>query len=265
MKISKYVYLFPLILVFLTLIFHNLLQPIREEIPPIEILPKQYAALDALILLFVTVFSSFLLLIIFKKSRLLLKVFLTLIALFSIFFTFLIYWSLIEQLVNYSLLISLIITIIAVIAIVKNMHLIYSTILLMSMIGVGCILNFSIPLTTKYLLLLVYSIFDILSVYKGFLRTMLGSKSISKLDVFAPLMARINGLNIGAGDIIFYSMTASLALDFGEIALIMVTITLFIGFLFDLWLLRKQRIVPGLPAPIILSLIAIYLYDLITP
>ena len=259
-RFSGLIYTFPLGLSFTVLLVHELMTKIRKEVPTIELLPKEFSLFDAFIFLLLTVISSIVILMIFKKSILLLKLILLFSALFLIFTSYLLLLSIIMELVLALITVSLLVTL-ALLALIYQKFEVYSSILFVAMVIVGCILNFSLPSLTKFLLLAVYSLFDLYSVQKGFLKTIIGQ--ISKLYIFSPLMIRVDSISIGVGDIVFFSLISSFSLDYGLVAFFIVTVCLVVGFLVNLWLLDRKRVIPGLPIPILLSLSCLFTYSLI--
>ena len=267
-RFKPYIYFFPLLLILTTFSVHSVLSPVKEVIPEFKI-PEAYAPLDAVLLLTLTFFSGLFLLFVFKRSVFFLKLILSSFSLYIVFFTAVFYWEAMSIKFEFlnslsSIYIGILATAVAAVAILMKLDILYSPLLFTTMIGVGCILNFSMVVSTKIALMIVYSIFDLYSVYRGALGKMLGSSGNPKskaIDLFFPLLVKINGLSVGSGDVVFYSMASSLSIDLGIAPFIAVSTALFIGFLIDLWLLKKKRVVPGLPIPIILSLIAIVIWE----
>lgn len=259
-KFNGLIYTFPFILSLVVLLIHDLMTKIREEIPIIELLPKEFSLFDAFVFLLLTVISSIAILVIFKKSLSLLKIIFILSALFLIFASYLLLLSIIMGFLL-AFIIDAFLVVLALLTLMYQKFRIYSSILFIAMVIVGCILNFSLPPSTKFVLLAVYSLFDLYSVQKGFLKTIIGQ--ISRLYVFSPLMIRIDSLSMGVGDIVFFSLISSFSLDYDLIAFCVVTICLIVGFLINLRLLNKKRVIPGLPIPILLSLSCLFIYSLV--
>ncbi|RLG60763.1 hypothetical protein DRN86_01725 [Candidatus Geothermarchaeota archaeon] len=267
MKFKPQVYLFPFMLSLITLISHRVLISIENQIPELRIIPEPYAPLDAVVFLTLTILSSLVLLLILKQSKVLLRLILTFIILILTFLTTSIYREATLQAIGlnllppYGLCIDVLITVTMALSILYKLNIVHSIILFLTMVGIGCLLDFSIPsFSTKIVLLIIYSAFDVFSAYKGFLKHFF---KLSSRDAFSIFLIKIDKLAVGSGDIILYSMILSLSLDFGMIAFMMVFLGISTGFFIDLRVLSRYKMIPGLPIPVALSLIGLLIYNLL--
>ena len=117
--------------------------------------------------------------------------------------------------------------------------------------GAGAAIGMGIPYWTFFILTVGISIYDILAVYKGHLST-LTKEDASTLK---GLTVEVGDLIIGLGDLFFYSLTLSAIQRYlGFIPAIPAFISLLIGYTITILALRKHRILPGLPIPLLLAL-----------
>jgi len=159
------------------------------------------------------------------------------------------------------IIIPLILSIALVLSIYKNHYYLYSTLLLLVSIEVGVLLNMVIPLATKVLLLIGYSIFDYYSVTRGFINKIFtANPSTTFLDLFLIKFSRVG---LGIGDIIFYSLLISLSIDILSpnilLGYLISSLSIIIGHAINLSLLLKRKLIPALPIPIILCLTLIFI------
>jgi len=120
--------------------------------------------------------------------------------------------------------------------------------------GAGGIIGMSIPYWTFLTLVAAISIYDILAVYKGHL------SHLTRQDapILRGLAVEVGDLVIGLGDLFFYSLTVSAIIwNYGFIHGIMASIMILIGYTIVLMLLRRSKILPGLPIPLTLALITV--------
>ena len=124
--------------------------------------------------------------------------------------------------------------------------------------GAGGVIGMSIPYWTFLILVAAISIYDILAVYKGHL------SHLTKQDapILRGLAVEVGDLVIGLGDLFFYSLTISAIIwNYGVIRGIMASIMILIGYTIVLMLLRRSKILPGLPIPLILALITVLTFN----
>jgi len=112
-----------------------------------------------------------------------------------------------------------------------------------------------IPLWSAVLILVFLAIYDIFAVYKG----PLGKIAESGLDQLQGLSFSFKDIQMGLGDLVFYSMLSGI-MFFSFIPNVIPTIAAVIGILvgsiITLFMLEKKGIFPGLPFPILLGLAA---------
>ncbi|MEM3403934.1 MAG: hypothetical protein QXJ17_05330 [Nitrososphaeria archaeon] len=100
-------------------------------------------------------------------------------------------------------------------------------------------------------LLIGFSLFDIYDVFKGPLKHLAQS---THGKVVAPLLLRVGSIEVGLGDVLFYSLSVGFAYSSGGIFIaVLALISLKIGIWVTLKLLEKHRMLPGLPIPVLLS------------
>ena len=124
--------------------------------------------------------------------------------------------------------------------------------------GAGGVIGMSIPYWTFLILVAAISIYDIFAVYKGHL------SHLTKQDapILRGLAVEVGDLVIGLGDLFFYSLTISAIIwNYGVIHGIMASIMILIGYTIVLMLLRRSKILPGLPIPLILALITVLIFN----
>jgi len=112
-----------------------------------------------------------------------------------------------------------------------------------------------IPLWSAVLILVFLAIYDIFAVYKG----PVGKIAESGLDQLQGLSFSFKDIQMGLGDLVFYSMLSGI-MFFSFIPNVIPTIAAVIGILvgsiITLFMLEKKGIFPGLPFPILLGLAA---------
>ena len=117
--------------------------------------------------------------------------------------------------------------------------------------GAGATIGMSIPYWTFIVLLLGISAYDAFAVYKGHLSTLSKEEAIS----LKGLTVEVDDLVIGLGDLFFYSLTVSAILQYMGVApAIAATISILVGYSITLLLLRRRRMLPGLPVPLLLAM-----------
>lgn len=110
-----------------------------------------------------------------------------------------------------------------------------------------------IPLWSAVLILVFLAIYDIFAVYKG----PVGKIAQSGLDQLQGLSFSFKDIQMGLGDLVFYSMLSGV-MFFSFLPNVVPTIAAFVGILvgsiITLFMLEKKGIFPGLPFPILLGL-----------
>ena len=110
-----------------------------------------------------------------------------------------------------------------------------------------------IPLWSAILILVFLAIYDVFAVYKG----PVGKIAESGLDQLQGLSFSFKDIQMGLGDLVFYSMLSGI-MFFSFLPNVIPTIAAVIGILvgsvITLFMLEKKGIFPGLPFPILLGL-----------
>ncbi|MCS4539246.1 MAG: hypothetical protein HYU03_00945 [Thaumarchaeota archaeon] len=121
---------------------------------------------------------------------------------------------------------------------------------------VGSYLASTIPFLTAILIPVVFSIYDIYAVFKGPLKHLI---SISPENI-GPISTRVGEFTIGVGDTVFYSMLPSLVFfQFNLVCAIITALAVNAGVVFTLYALARSRMLPGLPIPMGMGLLALLL------
>jgi presenilin-like A22 family membrane protease len=120
--------------------------------------------------------------------------------------------------------------------------------------ALGIFFGFSIPLFSAILILAFLAIYDIIAVYKGPVGKIAQS---SGLDQLQGLSFSFKDIQMGLGDLVFYSMlTGVMFFSFLPSILpsIMAILGILAGSIITFFALEKKGIFPGLPFPIMLGL-----------
>jgi hypothetical protein len=112
------------------------------------------------------------------------------------------------------------------------------------------------------LLLVGFSLFDLYEVFKGPLKHLAHSLHSSEISL---LLVKVEDIEVGMGDLLFYSLATGLAYSVGGEVLALTSIILVkIGVLATLLLLERRKMLPGLPLPVLLSVFATFLVSLLS-
>ncbi|MEM1942669.1 MAG: hypothetical protein QXO30_06750 [Candidatus Caldarchaeum sp.] len=115
----------------------------------------------------------------------------------------------------------------------------------------GVIIGSSIPFWTSLVMLVAISVYDLLVVFKGHLRT-LGEVDTSTLK---GLVVDFRGVAIGLGDLFFYTVLYSFAMtNLGTVPAAAAVAGLLTGYAATLRLARQRPVFPGLPLTILTAL-----------
>jgi hypothetical protein len=121
----------------------------------------------------------------------------------------------------------------------------------------GTFLGVSIPTLTAIVLLLALAAYDLFAVYKGPIGKMAQS---SDLEEFTGAVFTYGDLTVGMGDMVFYSMLASISMiNFGPVPFIAAGIGVVVGAYLGFKMLEGRDMFPGLPFAVVLGLGAMYL------
>jgi hypothetical protein len=117
---------------------------------------------------------------------------------------------------------------------------------------VGSYFASTIPILTALLLPLAFSLYDIYTVFRGPLKTLVTTLPAETLSAIS---SKIGDFSIGTGDTVFYAMIPALA--YNKISLSSAAVSLLavdVGVVITLYLLSKAKLLPGLPIPMFLGL-----------
>ena len=109
---------------------------------------------------------------------------------------------------------------------------------------------------TAFILPVAFAFYDIYAVFVGPLKTLISDGRF----VLGPLVVRLGTLEIGLGDIVFYSFLPSIGLIIiGVNGALFAIVSTNIGLFITLLMLKKRKSFPGLPIPVILTVIGLLL------
>ncbi|MEM3506245.1 MAG: hypothetical protein QW589_04620 [Candidatus Bathyarchaeia archaeon] len=121
----------------------------------------------------------------------------------------------------------------------------------------GVFLGISIPIISSIALMMALIIYDCIAVFKGPLKDLVKKVSIEE---FSGATFTYEGLTMGMGDLVFYSMLASVAMvNFGLIAFLASSMGILIGVFISFKMLEKRELFPGLPFALGLGLLFMFL------
>ena len=121
--------------------------------------------------------------------------------------------------------------------------------------ALGIFFGFSIPLYSAVIILAFLAVYDVIAVYKG----PMGKIAASGLDQLQGLSFSFKDIQMGLGDLVFYSMlTGVIFFKFTSNILptVMAIVGILVGSIATFFALEKKGIFPGLPFPIMLGLVA---------
>lgn len=128
--------------------------------------------------------------------------------------------------------------------------------------ALGAFFGAAIPLVSAFLILVFLSVYDVFAVYYG----PVGKIAHSGLDQLQGLSYSFKEIQMGLGDLVFYSMlSGAMLINFFPkilpclVSIIGIAVGSFVTFL----ILEKKNIFPGLPFPIMLGLLGGFLASLI--
>ncbi len=112
---------------------------------------------------------------------------------------------------------------------------------------VGSYFASAIPILTAILLPLGFSLYDIYTVFRGPLKTLINTLPDESLTTMA---SKIGDFSIGTGDTVFYAMVPALGYyQFGFGSAFLAILAVDAGVVLTLYLLSKAKLLPGLPIP----------------
>jgi presenilin-like A22 family membrane protease len=119
--------------------------------------------------------------------------------------------------------------------------------------ALGIFFGFSIPLYSAVLILAFLAVYDVIAVYRG----PVGKIAQTGLDELQGLSFSFKDIQMGLGDLVFYSMlTGVMLFTFlpNILPYIMSVIGILVGSIITFFMLERKGIFPGLPFPIMLGL-----------
>ena len=125
---------------------------------------------------------------------------------------------------------------------------------------VGSYFASTIPYLTAILIPIAFSIYDIYAVFRGPLKQLI---TLASEDSLGNVSTKVGELSIGVGDTVFYSMIPSIVLFQFSLGYAFVTMAAIdVGVVVTLYLLRRVKLLPGLPIPMALGLLTVLLFTL---
>jgi presenilin-like A22 family membrane protease len=119
--------------------------------------------------------------------------------------------------------------------------------------ALGIFFGFSIPLYSAVIILVFLAVYDVIAVYKG----PVGKIAASGLDQLQGLSFSFKDIQMGLGDLVFYSMLMGVMFFYflpNVLPTIMAIAGILAGSIITFFALEKKGIFPGLPFPIMLGL-----------
>jgi len=119
--------------------------------------------------------------------------------------------------------------------------------------ALGIFFGFSIPLYSAVIILVFLAVYDVFAVYKG----PMGKIAASGLDQLQGLSFSFKDIQMGLGDLVFYSMLMGVVFfNFTPnfLPTVMAIVGILAGSIVTLFALEKKGLFPGLPYPIMLGL-----------
>lgn len=117
--------------------------------------------------------------------------------------------------------------------------------------ALGVFFGASIPLLSALLILCFLAVYDVFAVYKG----PVGKIAHAGLDQLKGLSFSFKDIQMGLGDLVFYSMLSGIMLfNFGVVSYIVSFVGILAGVFLTFLMLEKKGIFPGLPIPVFLGL-----------
>ena len=158
------------------------------------------------------------------------------------------------------LTLSSLITVLADLAIFRTRSKVSDAIILCLGGALGAFLGASIATLSAVLILTALAVYDAFAVYYG----LLGKIARNGLDQFRGLSFSFKDIQMGLGDLTFYSMLSGhMLLNFGLVPCLASIVGISLGCLLAFQMLKKRGVFPGLPFSIFLGLILGFLTVLI--
>ena len=120
---------------------------------------------------------------------------------------------------------------------------------------VGSFLAETLPPWTALALPIAFSIYDIYAVFKGPLKSLIGTAPSVAL---VGMSIKAGEFTLGLGDVVFYTLLPSLAyFQWGIGQALYTVLAIDVGMVITLFLLSRRRLLPGLPIPMLLGIAVI--------
>jgi Presenilin len=133
---------------------------------------------------------------------------------------------------------------------------------LMAFIGaeVGSFFAETLSPYTALILPVAFAVYDIYAVFRGPLKELVGSNPAIAL---IGMSIKAGQFTVGLGDVVFYTMLPALALfRIGVYAALSTTLAIDVGVVVTLFFLSRRKLLPGLPIPMMLGVLAFLAYYL---
>jgi presenilin-like A22 family membrane protease len=117
--------------------------------------------------------------------------------------------------------------------------------------ALGVFFGYFIPFWSALLILVFLAVYDVVAVYYG----PVGKIAQSGLDQLKGLSYSFKDIQMGLGDLVFYSMlSGTMLFNFGWISCSISIVGILAGSFLTLLILERKNIFPGLPLPVLLGL-----------
>jgi presenilin-like A22 family membrane protease len=154
---------------------------------------------------------------------------------------------------NFEIPLTIVITVLFVYSILRAGPTIRNLLIIFLGGALGVFLGRYLPFYSAIVILSFLAVYDIIAVYKGPVGKI--AESASGLDDLRGLSYSFKDIQMGLGDLVFYSMLAATIFFTFDIAACLVSIMgILVGTVITLYMLEKRDIFPGLPFPILLGL-----------
>ncbi len=155
---------------------------------------------------------------------------------------------------------SLVVVLVGYIIFVKNRLWLSTALLAFVGAEVGSFFAETLTAYTALAIVAAFSVYDIYAVFKGPLKSMIGTAPGVAL---VGMSIKAGEFTLGLGDVVFYTLLPSLAyFDIGLTAALGVMLAIDAGVIVTLYLLSKKRLLPGLPIPMLLGMLTFLAFSL---
>jgi len=152
---------------------------------------------------------------------------------------------------TYVATLSIVITVLFVFAVFRGGNIARNVVVVFLGGALGVFLGWSIPIVSALMILAFLAVYDVIAVYKG----PVGKIASSGLDQLKGLSFSFRDIQMGLGDLVFYSMLcAAMLRGFSWVSYVFSFVGVLAGSFVTFLVLEKKGIFPGLPIPIFLGL-----------